>query len=172
MFFKKDSKQNNQVVATSDLGIRRKNSLKIVFVTVVVFLLTLVLLVEVFGLKKDSNQTQTQTEKKYAYSGVIDRVEVSQKTIGIAKEDDLKNDVFNTIYVKTDNGKMVAFGINSLTKVFKSNFNVDPTVKTGEVTWDMLESGMRVRLVSSSDSNDFAVLQPVHIESVMINNDK
>ena len=168
MFFKKNSKQNNETVVTSDLRIRRKNSLKVVLVTFVVFLLTLSVLGGVFGLKKDSSQD----EKKYIYSGVIDRVEISQKTIGITKEDDLKNDLFNTVYVKTDKGEMVAFGVNSLTNVFKSNFNLDPLVKTGEITWDMLESGMKVRFVSLKDADDFAVLQPVHIESVMINNDK
>ena len=168
MFFKKNSKQNNESVVTSDLRIRRKKYLKVSLITVVVFLLTLSVLGGVFGLKKDSSQD----EKKYIYSGVIDRVEISQKTIGITKEDDLKNDLFNTVYVKTDKGEMVAFGVNSLTNVFKSNFNLDPLVKTGEITWDMLESGMKVRFVSLKDADDFAVLQPVHLEAVMINNDK
>ncbi len=149
-------KNSNEKVLTSAIE-RPKNIRRL-------FLIGLVLLVILIVIGAVSYWRMRVSDLPVVYRGEIVDIQITQKTIGIIPEEEMKKTTLNTVSVKVNN-KKIEFGMNPEMVVEKVNYgnNIE---KLGSLSWDDLKIGDKIVLVMKNGFKDVEVISPEFIEYI------
>lgn len=96
------------------------------------------------------------------YRGEVVDIQITQKTVGIVPEEEMKKITLNTVSVMVG-GKRIEFGINPEMRVKKVSYNLE---KLDDLSWEELKIGDSIVLVVKKEFKDVEVISPEFIDYI------
>lgn len=96
------------------------------------------------------------------YRGEVVDIQITQKTVGIVPEEEMKKITLNTVSVMVG-GKRIEFGINPEMRVEKVSYNLE---KLDDLSWEELKIGDSIVLVVKKEFKDVEVISPEFIDYI------